>query len=189
MAMRQGIYHTYQDWLDANHDEHARVELIDGVIYLFAAPARRHQAIVGEMLVQLANHLRGKSCKVYTGPIAVRLEKDSVVEPDIIVVCDPKKLTKSGMEGTPDLIIEVLTPSNARHDKITKLNLYQRTGVAEYWIVDPSDNTLTTYNLVEGRYVVSAYDNTGIATVNALPGFEMDLSAVLTDEDEAADEN
>ena len=185
MAIRLGHYHTYQDWLDADHDKHARVELIDGVIYLFAAPARRHQAVVREMSGQLFIHLRGKSCKVYTGPIAVRLEKNSVVEPDIVVVCDPKKLTKSGIEGTPDLIIEILSPSNARHDKITKLNLYQRTGVAEYWIVDPSDNTLTTYNLLDGRYVVSAYDNTGTATVNALPGFEMDLSAVLTDEDEA----
>ena len=184
MAIQKGQYFTYQDWLDAPHDEYARVELIDGEIYLFAAPGRRHQAVVREMFVQLANHLRGKRCETYTGPIAVRLEKDSVVEPDIIVVCDPKKLTKTGVEGPPDLIIEVLSPSNTRHDRFTKFMLYQRTGVPEYWIVDPEEDTLTIHRLVNDGYKTSVYDNTDTATVAALPDFEMDLSTVLTDEQE-----
>ena len=184
MAMRLRKYHTYQDWLDAPHDEYARVELIDGEIYLFAAPARRHQDIFREMFTQLSVYLRGKRCKTYSAPIAVRLEKDTVVEPDIIVVCDPKKLTKSGVEGPPDLIIEILSPSTARHDKLTKLMLYQRTGVPEYWIVDPEDNILTVHRLVAGKYDFNVYSEADTATVTALPGFTMDLSTVLTDEDD-----
>ena len=186
MAMRQGHYHTYQDWLDIEYKEGVRVELIDGNIYMFATPTRRHQAISGEMSVQLSSHLRGKRCKVYAGPISVRLEKDTVVVPDIIVVCDPNKLTKAGVEGPPDLIIEILSSSTARHDKLTKFALYKRTGVAEYWIVDPTDNTISAYRLSDGDYKANVYGNTGTATVNALPGFEMDLSLVFgEDEDEA----
>ena len=184
MAIQKGHYYTYQDWLDAPHDEYARVELIDGEIYLFAAPGRRHQAVVVEISRQLSNHLRGKRCKIYTGPIAVRLEKDSVVEPDIIVVCDPNKLTKAGVEGPPDLIIEVLSPSNTRHDRFTKFMLYQRTGVPEYWIVDPEEDTLTIHRLVNDGYTTRVYGSNDTPTVAALPGFTMDLSTVLTDEDD-----
>jgi len=161
-----------------------RVELVNGDIYMFASPSSRHQAVSMEICRLLSNYLHGKRCKVFAGPIDVRLENDTVVVPDIIVVCDPKKINNTGIEGTPDLIIEILSPSTARHDKITKLNLYRRTGVAEYWIVDPTDNTLTTHRLVGGEYIANAYDETGTVTVSALPGFEMDLSTVLTDEDE-----
>jgi len=185
MAMRQGRYYTYQDWLEVEHDEGMRVELINGNVYMLASPTIRHQAVLGELYGQLFNHLRGESCKVYAGPVDVRLEKDTIAVPDVIVVCDPKKLTKTGVEGAPDLIIEILSPSTSRHDKITKFNLYQRTGVAEYWIVDPVDNTLTIHRLAEGEYITNVFDETGTATVNALPGFEMNLSAVLAEDDNA----
>ncbi|MCL2378419.1 MAG: Uma2 family endonuclease [Defluviitaleaceae bacterium] len=184
MAIRkaQSHYHTYEDWLKVEHDEGTRVELIDGDIYMFASPTRRHQAVLGEMFGQLYNHLRGKRCKVYAGPIDVRLENDAVVVPDIIVVCDPTKLTKAGVEGAPDLIIEILSPSTSRHDKLTKFNLYRRAGVAEYWIVDPADNTLDAHRLTTSEYNV--YGETDTVVVNALHDFEMDLSAVFADEDE-----
>jgi len=180
MAIRQGRHHTYQDWLETEHDEDTRVELIDGNIYMFASPSRRHQAVLGEIFRQLSNHLHGKHCKVYAGPIDVRLEKDTVVVPDIIVVCAPDKLTKAGVEGPPDLIIEILSPSTTRHDKLTKFNLYRRAGVAEYWIVDPEYNILTVYNLAKSEYNV--YCETDTVAVNALPGFEMNLSMVLMED-------
>jgi len=190
MAMRRVHYHTYEDWLAL--DENTRAELIDGSIYLLAAPSRRHQEVSATVYFQLATHISTKGCKkckVYYSPFAVRLEKDVVVEPDITVVCDPQKLTKAGMDGAPDLIIEILSPSTARHDKLTKFMLYRRACVPEYWIVDPADNTLSVYRLTNGEYTISVYGNTDTATVNALPGFEMDLSTILTDEDNETSED
>ena len=189
MAIQRGYYSTYQDWLEVKRRNGiVRVELINGEIYMFAAPNRRHQGVVGELLRQLSNHLRGKTCKTYTGPIAVRLEKDTVVEPDIIVVCDPNKLTKSGVEGAPDLIIEILSPSTIKHDTYVKFTLYRRNRVPEYWIIDPEENFLTVHRLAKDEYVTNVYGETDTATVSALPGFEMDLSAVLAAEEAEAEE-
>ena len=184
MALRreQEYCSTYEDWLKIENDTSVRVELIDGKIYMFASPTWRHQAVLGEIYGQLYNHLRGKRCKVSLGPIDVRLEKDTVVVPDVIVICDPNKITNAGVNGAPDLIVEVLSPSTSRHDKLVKFALYQRTGVSEYWIVDPLDNTITAYRLVGNEYVASAYGETDSATVAAIPGFEMDLAQVFTED-------
>jgi len=184
MAIQKERYCTYDDWQAL--DENTRAELIDGRIYLMAAPTRRHQEISSAMFIQLANHVSGKNCKkckVYFSPFAVRLERDVVVEPDIVVVCDPQKLTKAGMNGAPDLIIEILSPSTTSHDRVTKLLLYRRAGVPEYWIVDPEENTLTVHRLIGNQYTIDVYISTETATVAALPDFEMDLSAVFTEDD------
>ena len=118
-------------------DEQERVELIDGYPIMQASPTRAHQRAVASLLGQLYAYLNGKKCEVYPAPFTVRPfeqegdqpeDVDTLVEPDITVVCDPSKLDNTGCKGAPDLVMEVLSPSTQRHDRLTKFNLYQRAG-------------------------------------------------------------
>jgi Uma2 family endonuclease len=115
------------------------------------APTRRHQDIVVALSRQIATFLRTHTCRVYTAPFDVRLPRggeaddlvESVVQPDISVMCDQEKPDDAGCRGAPDWIIEVLSPGKAAKDQIEKRELYQRHGVKEYWLVQPLDQTLT----------------------------------------------
>ena len=182
MAIAKGRRYSYQEWLELDFGESSRSELIDGEIYMMSPPSRRHQAISRELSGRLFNHLAGKRCKMYTAPFDVRLNDDTVVVPDIVVICDPNKLTKAGCTGTPDIMIEILSPSTERHDRYTKLMLYQRNHVQEYWIVDPENDIITAYRLTEKGYVPTIYTSADIATMDALPGFEINLAEVFTEE-------
>ena len=141
--------YTFADYL--TWDSGQRIELIDGEALLMAPPSTAHQLISMELARQLANFLEGKRCKVLPAPFAVRLfeqaderpeEVQTVVEPDLSVVCDSAKLDSRGCKGAPDLVVEVLSPSTQRHDRLVKLNLYQRAGVREYWLVSPEERTV-----------------------------------------------
>ena len=144
---------AFSDFLTWETDE--RMEIIHGEVFMMAAPGTSHQLISGEIFRQLANFLDGKNCRAIAAPFAVRLfekdgdapkDVDTVVEPDISVICDRNKLDKHGCKGAPDLIAEVLSPSTQRHDQLVKLNLYQRAGVKEYWIADPAKKQVTVYS-------------------------------------------
>ena len=158
-----------------------RYELIDGELYMMAAPRRIHQKIMVELSWQLSNFLRGKSCELYFAPFAVYLNDDNYtkVEPDIIVVCDKSKLTDEGCSGAPDLIIEILSPSSLRHDKITKFNRYLNAGVREYWIIDPEDRIATVSLLKNGVYSTKTYLKTDTISVNVLDGCKIELKYVF----------
>ena len=170
-------------------DEQERAELIDGAAVMMAPPSRVHQEIAAALLAQLYNYLEGKRCKVYPAPFAVRLfEKagdrpeavDTLVGPDLSVVCDMDKLDDMGCRGAPDLIIEILSPSTQRHDRLTKYNLYERAGVREYWIVDPESKTVQVSVLDGGRYRVrEVYTAGDIAKVNVLDGCFIELARVF----------
>ena len=132
--------YTYADYMAWEDGE--RWEIIEGVPYLMSpAPTWVHQGISGELFLQIATFLKGKPCKVYAAPFDVRLfpadddSDDTVVQPDIVVVCDRSKLDRSGCRGAPDMLVEILSPSTARHDQLVKLQLYKKAGVREYWIV------------------------------------------------------
>jgi len=159
LPQRDTDYHTYGEYLTWADD--VRYELIDGVAYLMApAPTLDHQDVVGEVFRQLANALLDKPCRAYVSPVDVRLPKgdeaddaiDTVVQPDVLVVCDASKTDRRGIRGAPDLAIEVLSPGTASHDQVRKLRLYERAGVREYWLVHPVDRVLTIYRLEQGRY-------------------------------------
>jgi len=159
LALRDPECHTYGDYLTWPED--VRYELIDGEAFLMApAPTVSHQDIAGEVYRQLGNALRGKPCRALIAPVDVRLPKadeaderiDTVVQPDVLVVCDEKKVSERGVRGAPDWVLEVLSPSTAGHDQVRKLRLYERHGVREYWLVHPSDKVLTVYRLVDGQY-------------------------------------
>lgn len=174
--------YTYADYLTWDGPE--RYELIEGVPRLMSpGPNRRHQKILGEIFAQIHAYLKGKTCEVYASPFDVRLSKKTVVQPDIMVVCDPEKLDDAGVKGAPDLAIEILSPSTQGHDRVTKLNLYERAGVREYWIVDPYYESIQTFLLKDGSYTTSApfANKQDKLKIEVLEDCYIDLSEVFPD--------
>lgn len=186
-ALEKGKHYTYRDYL--TWPDEVRCELIDGEVYMMApAPMLAHQEVVGEIFRQAANALQGKTCRALVAPLDVRLprhdeadeETDVVVQPDVLVVCDPNKLDKRGVRGAPDWVVEVLSPSTAGHDHIQKRRIYERHGVREYWLVHPVDRLLTVYRLLDGEFgKPDIFELQGVTPVQAIPGLEIDWQAVL----------
>ncbi len=181
--------YTFADCLTWGENE--RIEIINGEAVMMAPPSRIHQEISFEMCRQLGNYLEGKRCKAYPAPFAVRLfEKDgdspenvgTMVEPDISIVCDRDKLDKHGCKGAPDMVVEILSPSTQRHDRLVKLGLYQRAGVREYWIVNPEDQTVQVFTLSNGLLLPhEVYARDGVAKVNVLDGCFIELRKVFSE--------
>jgi Uma2 family endonuclease len=178
-------YYTYGDWLE--FDEGVRAELIGGELSMMAPPTTNHQEVHRELFGRLFVFLQGKPCKVYSAPFAVRLfpkddlSDDTVVEPDIAVICDRSKIDKHGCRGAPDLIIEILSPSNIRHDRIVKFQKYLAAGVREYWIVDPDNRGVEIHLLRDGGYRTMVYDETADAPVSVLPGCVIRLPEIFAE--------
>jgi len=152
-------HYTYADYM--SWDDEIRRELIYGIPYVMSAPTTRHQSISVSLNAQFYNFLKGKQCKVFHAPFDVRLnadaEDDTVVQPDIVVICDHTKIEKTGCRGAPDLIIEILSPSNSAHDTVLKLKLYQENNVREYWIVDPDEKLVHIYIMEDRHYFLNSY--------------------------------
>lgn len=183
LPLRDTRHHTYADYLTWRDDQ--RNELIDGIAYVREppAPSRSHQEIVGDLYLQVRLALEGKRCRAYVAPFDVRLPKageaddqiDTVVQPDVLIVCDLNKLDARGMRGAPEWLAEVLSPTTASHDQIVKLPVYERAGVLEVWLIDSIDLTLTIYRLEGGRYgrpVVQQLK--GRTAMSAIPGVSID---------------
>lgn len=182
--------YTFADVISWDGKE--RMEIINGEAFMLAAPSSVHQEISMEISRQLANFLEGKRCRVYAAPFDVRLfepdgeapeDVDTVVEPDISVVCDKSKIDIRGCKGAPDLVIEILSPSTQRHDQLVKLNLYQRAGVQEYWIVDPENRTVRVMiQAGDGIFRThEIYKREDVAKVNVLDGCFIELSRVFSE--------
>jgi Uma2 family endonuclease len=181
---------SYADYLTWNDGK--RWELIDGQAFCMSpAPMRQHQHISRLLERQIDTYLADKSCEMYHAPFDVRFVEteesvaddyiDTVVQPDIVVVCDPKKLDDRGCKGSPDLIIEILSPSTTRMDMTVKFDLYQRFGVKEYWIVHPNDQTVLVFKRLEtGLYgVPDRYCAEDSISVTMLGDLVIDLSRVF----------
>lgn len=127
--------------------EDTRAEVFDGQIYYMASPSQIHQAILTELLVSIRSYLRKKDsgCQVFPAPFDVKLSEHplTIVQPDIMIVCDKNKLDGKRCNGAPDFIIEIISPSNPADDYVRKLYYYENYGVHEYWIVDPRRKTVT----------------------------------------------
>jgi len=179
--------YTYEEWLEM--DDNENIDLIDGVLfrhgapYLRGEPSSRHMDIVRELTVELTIFLRGKGrqCRVYTNPYMVKLNKKTIVHPDVTVVCDKTKRTDRGCVGSPELVIEILSLTNAGDDLFTKYNQYKLAGVKEYWIVDPVKNTVAAYILQNKEYSVKYYAEKDILPVNVIPGCEIDLKIIFAE--------
>ena len=173
--------YTYSDYSNWAGDE--RWELIEGIPFSMAAPSQAHQEISGHLHHQIYSYLIGKSCKVFSAPFDVRLnadtEDDTVVQPDLLVVCDRSKLDGKACIGAPDLVVEILSSSTAFRDLVTKFRLYLRAGVREYWIVNPESKSVTVHILKNGEYVASAYGSEDELPVHVLDGCVLSLIEVF----------
>ena len=187
LALRKEKHYTYADYLTWPDD--ARYELIDGEAFLMSpAPLVEHQEVAGEVYYQLRNQLDGQPCRPYIAPVDVRLPRageaddaiDTVVQPDVLVVCDPGKVDRRGVRGAPDWVLEVLSPSTAAHDQIAKRRTYERAGVREYWLVHPGDRTLTVYVLETGQYGrPDIYELKDATPIGVLPGVAIAWDALI----------
>lgn len=174
--------YSYVDYCTWDNNE--RWELIDGVAYaLSPAPTPAHQRISRELSFQFNSFLKGKLCEVFTAPFDVRLnadkENNTVVQPDLVVICDHSKIDEGGCRGVPDLIIEILSPSTARQDRMVKFQKYQQAGVQEYWLVDPETKTVQVCLLDNKRYYATVHSDAEIISVAMLPGCKIDLKDVF----------
>ncbi|MBP7397238.1 MAG: Uma2 family endonuclease [Flavobacterium sp.] len=150
--------YTYSDYLLWQFSE--RVELIKGFIRKMSpAPSRKHQTISYNLTLSIGKFFQNHPCSVFVAPFDVRLpiassKKDNtVVQPDLCIICDENKLDDKGCNGAPDLIVEILSPNNSKHDVDTKFNLYQESGVKEYWIVEPEERFVLVYTLQNEEYI------------------------------------
>lgn len=136
-AARHTHRYTYTDYL--SWPDNTRWELLDGEAYaMVPAPTTRHQAIQQNLAGLLFNHFRGKSCRPFHAPIDVKLSDYDVVQPDLLVVCDPAAIGERAILGAPDLVVEITSPSTEARDRREKRALYERFGVKEYWLVSPN---------------------------------------------------
>lgn len=182
--------YTYADYLQWTFEE--RLELIKGKIFkMTPAPAPIHQKISWNISGELYNYLKGKSCQAFSAPFDVRLpqanpfgiNKDiyTVVQPDISVVCDAGKIDGKGCTGAPDIVIEILSPGNNKKELRNKYEVYEESGVKEYWIISPQDKTFLRYMLTDtGSYQASKLMTMGDqVTTPVLPGFILDLDVIF----------
>ena len=160
-SKKQGEY-TIDDYYGL--PEERRVELIDGEIYDMAAPSPVHQLIGSEIRDQLKSYIRSKggSCIPFVAPLDVQLDMDdrTMVQPDVLVVCDRSKLIRRCLYGAPDFIVEILSDSTKRKDLFIKLTKYRAAGVREYWIVDPEKRKVVAYDLENNELpVIYGFDD------------------------------
>jgi Uma2 family endonuclease len=171
-------YSDYETW-----DENIRCELIDGAVFMMSAPSRAHQDILGELFFRFRGYLSGKPCRVYMAPFDVRLNFDSkddtVVQPDLLIVCDNSKLDRKGCNGAPDFIVEIVSSSSAGYDTIVKLAKYMRAGVKEYWIIDPDNKSVVVVFKKNEEYITKTYNYIDIIPVNIFDIFHIDMGMVF----------
>ncbi len=177
---------TYLDYARLPNDG-KRYELVNGMIYAMAGAGRRHQRIVGALYSQIFEKLRGRRCEAFVAPFDVRLPRagqaandaTTVVQPDLLVYCDPSKHDERGGIGAPDFVIEVLSPGSGGHDHVRKLRLYEAAGVQEYWIVDGANRVVLVYLRAGDRFApLESYDFDALVPVQAIPELNLDFAAV-----------
>ncbi|MDR0995343.1 MAG: Uma2 family endonuclease [Tannerella sp.] len=185
---KQYSYADYLTWIDDK-----RRELINGFVrMMLPAPTKAHASVSGNIVyeMQYYSRLHGGPCQVFYAPFDVRLPKNgereddklyNVVQPDICVVCDPNKLDERGCLGAPDLIVEILSKSNRQYDLHDKYMLYEKSGVQEYWVVEPKYKDVTVYLLGEdGKYAEGKYyEGKALIPVHVLPGLELDTEDIF----------
>lgn len=183
------LRYTYADYLKWNFEE--QLELIRGRIYKMSpAPTPLHQLVGGRLHGEMYLFFKGKGCQLFPAPFDVRLpvqnrkkpsQIDTVVQPDLCVVCDESKIDMRGCIGPPDLLVEILSKRTQSKDRTTKLKLYEEAGVTEYWIVSPVRETVHVYVLSdEGKYSEAKnYAGKDIVKSEAIPGLEINLADIF----------
>ncbi len=188
LALQPEDSFTYGDYLTWPEGE--RWEVIDGIAWdMSPAPSVTHQRVSRDLLRLLGDHFGDQGCEVLAAPCDILLpeadeadeEVETVVQPDLFVVCDPAKVGQKRIRGAPDLVVEILSPSTARKDEGIKRERYARAGVPEYWLVHPIDRVILRYALNEGAYGISDVFGVedGAITSTRFPDLMVDLTALF----------
>lgn len=134
------------------YQDYPAEELIGGkFVAMSPSPAINHNRVIGNIYRIFAHHLNGRRCEPFADGVDVYLTEEDRFIPDMMVVCDPDKVKADGVYGAPDLVVEVLSPSTMRNDRMGKKEVYQACGVREYWLVDPENRTIEQYLLQDGK--------------------------------------
>ena len=183
---RKATY-SYADYLTWRLED--MVELIKGKVFLTSpAPAERHQKISTRLTIEIGLQLKGQLCDLYAAPFDVRLIKTSsqdadiytVVQPDLCVICDESKIDEKGCIGSPDWIIEILSPASSKKDLNEKYNLYEENGVKEYWVVFPDSNVINQYVLLNGKYdFINTFGRYDVLTPAIFPNLKVELKEIF----------
>ena len=180
-------YYTYADYKEWDLAEGERYELIYGEACAMSRTNTYHQLILGELSRQIAVYLTGKPCKVFTARFIVRLfyaeddSDDTVVQPDITIICDKNKIGPEGGRGAPDLVVEILSPANTAIEMERKFQLYREAGVREYWVLDPEHKTLHIYDFKNDAIFPRTYNATASAKVGIFADLEIALEPVFAE--------
>ncbi|TAG56740.1 MAG: Uma2 family endonuclease [Cytophagales bacterium] len=177
--------YTYADYLTWWFED--RVELIKGYIKKMSAPLDVHQKVAGNLYYFIRHFLIKHPCQVRIAPYDVRLTRSmndkeiiTVVQPDICVICNPEIIDKRGCNGPPDMIIEVLSPSNSKRDVREKFDVYEEAGVKEYWIVDAESKIISVFLLENNIYKLDKmYAEEGEIRVKTLDGLTLNLEEIF----------
>jgi len=159
MAPQTSTKMTYEDLLLLPEDG-LRHEIIDGEHYVNASPVTKHQRVSYNLIVEIGIYLREHPVgRLYPAPLDIVFSPYDVVEPDLLFITNERSeiITTKNIQGAPDLLVEILSESNRKYDEVTKRALYERTGVGEYWIVDPVSDTVRVFRRnATGRYEIAA---------------------------------
>ena len=185
VAVESGHFSTKLTYADYERfpDDGLRHEIIDGEHYMTASPVTRHQRISRDLLYLIQSYLESHPIgEVFSAPFDIVLSFTDVVVPDLIYLSKSRAhfLTAKNLQGAPDLVIEILSPSTRLRDRRLKRDLYERVGIEEYWLVDPDDDSVEIYRRgAEGFRPSVRYEKTGMFTTSLMPGFELPLDRVL----------
>ncbi len=168
-------------WSDVqNFDSEQRWELIDGYPFAMSSPLTAHQLISMQLTAALLPLLQKGPCRLLAAPMNLKLSERDLVQPDLLVVCDPAQLRRTHIEGPPRLVVEILSDSSLRHDRVRKMNLYARTGVQEYWILTPHLPMVEVFSNQGGHFVVAgSYTESDLLRSPAFPEWSLKLASVF----------
>lgn len=170
---------TFEQYEDLSEDIH--IEIFEGILYDMTNPSQEHQTISMELSTTINNYIKKKhgSCRVFSAPFDVKLNDSplTIVQPDLMVICNPDKLDGKRCNGAPDFIIEIVSPGNPADDYIRKLYYYKNAGVREYWIVDPRRRTITV-NSFEQNILNIQYSFDATIKVNIYDDLYIDFSEI-----------
>nr|XP_061803731.1 uncharacterized protein slr1290-like [Nerophis lumbriciformis] len=177
LRQQQWTWDDYRTW---NDDQ--RWELIASEPYCMSpSPTSRHQAIALDLGAWMAQHFKDKTCRPLISPMDVKLSDHDVVQPDLLVVCNPSQIRPTHIEGAPALVVEILSPSSTRHDRVRKLGLYARSGVSEYWLIQPYPALVEVLQLDgEGYRIAGVYTEADRLQSPSFPELTLDLAEIFT---------
>lgn len=178
---------SYEEFMEIYENTDARLEFINGQIWVLSSPSITHQEILGEMHITFYSYFKDKKCKAYLSPFDVHLKKagvkdPDVVQPDLLVICDIQDNTSENdrYTGVPALVVEILSKSTRTKDMVYKLNSYMQSGVKEFWVVDPKNKLIQQYTFDDNRIDTSIqFKNGDVIESEIFPGLKIEIESLF----------